>query len=148
MADNHAQPAGRNHLTLWEKIKAGVKGAISYIPRGILFIGGMMGASYLAGQAFGPDTFDVLGVAKATKESIAGLAPKFLVSLGLGAGITGIATAVQETTARNKDIEMEQRAGAARDRQIPLRERQVSHTTPERPNVPMGKPHNTPGINI
>ena len=76
--------------SLFEKIKTGAKsffkGALHYIPRGVLFVGALFGASALLGATISPG-WDLLHVAEAANSGT--LVSKFLISLGLGAAISG-----------------------------------------------------------
>lgn len=127
------------NLSTWDKIKIGAKGfakaAIHYLPRGLLFVGALFGASALLG-GFG---MDFLGVSEAMSNGH--IVGKVLTSLAIGATISGGVEAYKSVAHANQvnEAALQAQAGQLERARALGPERQQSIGF-EDPKVPTGLP--------
>lgn len=130
-------------LSLWDKIKTGAKSfgkaALHYLPKGLLFVGLIFGASALLEHATG---LGLLGVTESLKSSA--IVSKVLISLAIGSTISGGIGAykgITEATAQNTLAMQAQAAALERSQSmVPERQRNIGY---EDPMVPTGIPVKT-----
>ncbi len=112
MGDDNDTIKLKQPLSLWEKIKVGVgsftKSVISYLPRGIIISGLLLGASAVMGNMGGWDIFGTAGLGAGE------FIKRMAIGVGIGSVMTGGMGAYQgikaSTEFRNKEVELQERA--------------------------------------